>query len=492
MRARRTRALRRCLGGATHADGNECRNGIASRLSLLLLVSLVSSPPSPSLMALGQALVSVAAPILLALLLMPATARADRLNLEPCERKAQCRFPRHCVRVSSPGEKPGRYQLCKSRAGCFCLASRHACSCGAQCAAGETCTRVGSVRMCVSNRVLPSSMYLAGEPCFYDIDCAGDRLCRSSATPAWTLCSIGARVNCTCVAEKSRCRSAADCHPGELCQLSSQLEMHSVPFPSPSKSVCAVPIHMLSNRLSGERCSNSTQCANPRICATTSSANANEPKACSVNSTESCMCAREDDACVANSSCHTNEQCVKVGNNALCRSSRLMRAHFKPRPITKFTGGISSPSPSPVLSLQSQTCSTSADCNRTFHCVVRNRSATCEPARSAVCIAVSCIPNHVPLLYASHRVARVLCDRFQNCATEGHVVLFRGRAMMMKSYCKVVECTTKVTWVNSPRYQWRASSFASSVHYLRFTSFAARFGSPLEERLLSVMVAVGF
>ncbi|PXF39796.1 hypothetical protein BWQ96_10493 [Gracilariopsis chorda] len=74
-----------------------------------------------------------------------------------------------------------------------------------------------------------------------------------------------------------------------------------------------------------------------------------------------------------------------------------------------------------------------------------------------VCIAAKSL-RHLPenmLLYSKHIPARVLCDAQQSCATPGHIGLYNGRPMMMRTYCQLVQCCSAVMSVNSVRYQWR-------------------------------------
>lgn len=109
-----------------------------------------------------------------------------------------------------------------------------------------------------------------------------------------------------------------------------------------------------------------------------------------------------------------------------------------------------------------------------------------------VCIGVEHL-EHVSreeLVYDSHRLARVLCDGNRSCATPGHMVVFQGRPMMMKRYCDLARCTSRVMYVNSPRYR-RGVTVASRTEGLVFTAFAARYSSTAEEKVLALAVRVG-
>lgn len=87
------------------------------------------------------------------------------------------------------------------------------------------------------------------------------------------------------------------------------------------------------------------------------------------------------------------------------------------------------------------------------------------------------------LVFENHAEETVLCDENGSCATPGHMVVFMGKATMMKTYCKVVVCTREKRLVNSPGY--RRGFVKSNTNGLLFTAFAARYESRLE------MVRVG-
>lgn len=112
---------------------------------------------------------------------------------------------------------------------------------------------------------------------------------------------------------------------------------------------------------------------------------------------------------------------------------------------------------------------------------------------SEVCIDARAL-RHVgrhELVYAQHRLSEVVCDRFDSCATEGHVVVYKGAAMLMRSYCAVVGCVTRVLEVNSPKYR-RRLSVPSNTAGLHFTALAARFATKGEELVLKAVIRAGF
>lgn len=127
---------------------------------------------------------------------------------------------------------------------------------------------------------------------------------------------------------------------------------------------------------------------------------------------------------------------------------------------------------------------------------VENDSESMLPQSSTeggdACIAVHSL-KHLPitsLKYLNHRMATVLCDENHSCATPGHMIMFRGDAMMMKSYCHIVGCKKITMAVNSPRYERRLRVPSNTVH-LSFLAFAARYGTRTEERMFQTAVRVG-
>lgn len=106
------------------------------------------------------------------------------------------------------------------------------------------------------------------------------------------------------------------------------------------------------------------------------------------------------------------------------------------------------------------------------------------------CIAAHHLSSHHDLVYPQHVRATVLCDALHNCATPGHVVVHRGVAMRMSSYCASTTCRRSVMLVNSPRFR-RALLVPSHSHDLQFTALAARFETRAEEIVLSLAVRFG-
>lgn len=124
---------------------------------------------------------------------------------------------------------------------------------------------------------------------------------------------------------------------------------------------------------------------------------------------------------------------------------------------------------------------------------IQNPSPSDE--EDAICIDVSLLRHLRPhqLVFARHGRARVLCDPDGSCATPGHMVVWRARAMMMATYCAAVrerQCREEVRWVNSPKWA-RKARVASRTSGLEFTAFAARYATRVEEAVLRMAVHVG-
>lgn len=122
---------------------------------------------------------------------------------------------------------------------------------------------------------------------------------------------------------------------------------------------------------------------------------------------------------------------------------------------------------------------------------VRPGNGVKENSEGGVCIDAQLLRGaREELVFEEDSMAAVLCDVDGSCATAGHVVVFRGRAMMMRSYCEIVRCERRVVWVNSPRLR-RKARVRTKTEGLLFTAFAARWGTRVEERLLAAAVHVG-
>lgn len=115
-------------------------------------------------------------------------------------------------------------------------------------------------------------------------------------------------------------------------------------------------------------------------------------------------------------------------------------------------------------------------------------------SNSGVCVDATLLSHFHPskLVFSAHHRAAVLCDASQSCATPGHIVEYGGKVMSMRTYCKYhTACTKRLSWVNSPKFE-RGLRIKSRTDNLSFTPFAARYETALEERVLRLLVAIGF
>lgn len=94
------------------------------------------------------------------------------------------------------------------------------------------------------------------------------------------------------------------------------------------------------------------------------------------------------------------------------------------------------------------------------------------------------------LVFEKHSIAKVFCDEKQSCATPGHIVQYRGKGMMMKSYCAIVGCERRFMEVNSPRYSV-GMRIQSNTDSLSYTALAATHETFAEEAALSTLVRLG-
>lgn len=158
-------------------------------------------------------------------------------------------------------------------------------------------------------------------------------------------------------------------------------------------------------------------------------------------------------------------------------------------------------------------CSTSSDCLPNDRCYLSNAFSQCfscnfEPSQvldgspadggnyggGGVCISVDALSHldrSMPV-YNRDRRASVLCDKSENCATSGHVVVFHGTAMTMTDYCRQPSetCARRVKLVNSPRMTL-GLRVASNSRDLAYTAFAASRETIVEKFVVKASVRMG-
>lgn len=289
------------------------------------------------------------------------------------------------------------------------------------------------------------------EPCQLSTECEGMRSCVTIADGAIVQCSAGAKCRCAPpTMAQARCREISQCDVGERC----------------FKTVC------LSNMVAGDDFDPISPSNNPP---TNKPALHRRPRFANMNNGSGLT----GDHCSRGSQCAAPRMCVHEDTGSPCKGWGCRCADLDARPCPK-----------------KEDCVTGEVCE--------SASIVGFPMEERMCISKraadeegGCIASHHivhlhqdELVYPKDRFARVLCDDNNNCATPGHIVQVKGSAMMMKSYCKIAGCTREVMRVNSPRYS-RGRVVASLSNDLVFTSFAARYETLVEERILCAAVRIG-
>lgn len=361
-----------------------------------------------------------------------ASSSGDGLTGDDCTSDADCMLPRRCV--SSPDG------LCIPERPVFC-------SSNADCVDGESCFTLESARVCVSDKLIGERQPVPSEPTIAPVpgsgtgltleDCSSDADCKSPRT-------------CTsrgiCVPETFQsCTSSTDCVDGETCFHSDSAGLGLVCI-----SEAVIPPPDEGTGLTGDPCQESTSCAGSRVCS-----NLETLQTCNGEGDCRCRPRRLPKQCEDDSECVTGEGC------------------FDARDSFELIGTDTSEVPDEVL--QGKFC------------------VSVMAIDDAVCIGSHSL-GHISreeLVFEKDVVAHVLCDVDGSCATAGHMVVYKGRGMMMKSYCELTSCVRKVMKVNSPKYRPRLTVQSLSKD-LVFTALAARFQTRAEEGVLSAVVRFGF
>lgn len=213
----------------------------------------------------------------------------------------------------------------------------------------------------------------------------------------------------------------------------------------------------------GHACKSNSDCESPRTCITSTGDSLNE---CPSNAT-SCICIGVNNLiCADSKACLSNDRCIKEESTGtkVCLSCTLVSAID----ATTVDDGM-------------------GKCNSTTELDTESNSTDS-------CIAVQSLRQFAPseLVYEHDRQALVLCDEQYNCATPSHMVIYHDRPMTMTSYCNQtnVLCRHRVMFVNSPRMKI-GLRIPSNSKPLLFTTMAAKYGTKLEEALLSGLVRLG-
>lgn len=221
------------------------------------------------------------------------------------------------------------------------------------------------------------------------------------------------------------------------------------------------------NGLTLDSCSSDADCRSPRVCSDFD----NFLLDCSALSS-SCVCISQNSTfCSISSDCPLNERCYSLFGLPTCISCSF-----------NSTGPtITNPD---IIAID----------DGANQCTGDTSPEISPDVDAPPCIAVSSLADFKKeqLAYKEHRRAPVLCDWYDNCATAGHVVTYKGVHMMMSRYCRMddVECRRTVRLVNNPKMRsgLRIKSFSE---HLQFTAFSARYETQIEEYLISLVLRTG-
>lgn len=367
-----------------------------------------------------------------------------------------------------------------------------------KCEQGERCIlHENTSRICVSARVamvmdreLPTnspspspvlsspedSAGLSDMPCRFDWHCQGARRCTHRAE---NFGGCAGRRACFCeLVARPPCVAHADCESGEVC--ANYLDARTRAYCSARDSLGDDPAFVrvdervaaedvVPNGLTSEVCRFDKDCRGTRLCHHRS-----EWMHTDCAGRRACACRASnttDPSCDATNACSDGELCYQIldaiGVNATCAApSFLANPAFKNFKVIG-DGGEEAGSDS-----------------------LPSRDARTDDA-SCIDVALLQSLDASELVFASSRRAAVLCDAQGSCATAGHMVVWRGTAMSMRTYCASAPCVRRVRLVNSPRMA-RGRRVEARTQGLQFTALAARFETALEEGVLATLVHAGF
>ncbi|CDF33148.1 hypothetical protein CHC_T00008993001 [Chondrus crispus] len=314
---------------------------------------------------------------------------------------------------------------------------------------------------------------LTGDECSPDQGCVGSRECTDGEGEENFPCS-NESDNCLCNPEEGfqSCEYSYECVEGELC---ASIRKGS-PFCLSKAFVANNTATVQTDGFTLDECEASSQCIAPRICEF--KLDNDEFKECNYNRDELCNCfATLPTECEADADCPDRAEICAERTDLeigmfLCISKDSVRrlSFWRPAP----TSAISSPTPTSATGLPST-----------------NPVGTVPPQWDCIDVRALSHLSEEDLVFKTHFVAPVLCDSNDSCATPAHVVMHDRRPMMMRSYCATVGCTKKNMYVNSPKY-YRRLVVKSKTPGLHFTVFAARYGTRLEEVVISSVLRLGF
>lgn len=420
-----------------------------------------------------------------------------KYNYEECNNSSECSADRVCRVPIILNTEP-----CDGKDGCYCRTiMRPLCETDANCFQKEKCTPASSLKVssaireanvCTS-RALPSTTAdptvdsttgpsdsggsgLNFDSCETSDDCNGTRICSYLFNENLFLCEDGKGV-CLCRPEAPvNCESDEDCDVGEDCF---QLDMGSQCISEEAiQDFWGKNSDSKGTRYNYEGCNNSEDCKNERRCGFVTD---KEFSFCDGES--DCLCHKFGSAleCDSDSACFGPEKCVP--------STSLPEELKAPTGNTCSAFGNSGPRPSP----SSPQSTSRPDIEVPASTVeVSPEESAAEESEPPPCIGIESL-RHLSsseLIFPRAIRSVVLCDKKENCATPGHMVRYKGSAMMMKTYCDIVGCMKRRMLVNSPKYK-RGLNVPSRCEDMQFTAFAARYETGAEEGVLSIAIRAG-
>lgn len=433
--------------------------------------------------------------------------KTDRVTGDFC-RLGLCKGERTCVDASDAGKRI----VCEKEQEeeeCICIPETlQTCVDARDCQeAGETCGRFASgEQLCFSRtrvantditEVLPEISVGNGftfDQCSETTVCKGDRTCVRTVPGSVETC--GSSKGCFCrPPDLTRCDADTDCEtPDEKCGvtrdkdpvcqsatvISGNNDVRGVNDPPPSDdddspSAPQPPVEVPEGGLTGDSCTIDAECRGIRTC---NMVQDDVIQGCVRGETQ-CRCyPLVPRLCGSDSECEPGERCAvfeEPGVKPFCVSqARIAESDAiqflegdKPTPTADAAGG-------QVKEDGSAPQAITADA----------ADASCVDARALSHLRAN------ELVFRSHRRARVLCDGAGSCATAGHIVVFRGRGMCMRTYCGMVGCTAGLMEVNSPKWR-RGTRVRSRTEGLLYTAYAARWATWAEEGVLTALVRAG-
>lgn len=344
---------------------------------------------------------------------------------------------------------------------------------------------------------------LALESCETDLDCVAERKC-SFVGDNNTLSPCGGRVSCVCLSPTLPiCLRTIHCLSGEVCANTPRGPLPicvSKIVEQTTSNIDEIEIGA-STGLTLETCA--SECLGTRICTLIRPDQSLARCPGSVSIDDVCACLPvEWRPCSSTAECESAELCASTPFSPfICVSREAEKAYDGIEEVSVGSGPSSSPAPGntavPVSTVpaESDPGDPSLDLDSSPE---SEPSVSLEPEQTVtqdneVCIDAQALQHmdRKDLVFEDHVWSRVLCDEMGSCATSGHMVIFRGKRMMMKTYCGMVSCVHRVVQVNSPK-QRRALRVDSNTEGLQFTAFAARYGSRAEEMALAAAIRVGF